>query len=275
MSYQLCAADLGEAPDVAAPGMLPNAPGVQLQKKVNGAGLFCISSFALPHIQVSDFYWRSEDDVVLHDHTYSNTIDINFQLQGYLHSEFNSIGILPMKTGCHNMIHAMDKNTHQVARGTDLRMFHLSLSKDFFREMIGCDNAWSDTMLAKLDKGQPFRAVEGVRSVTPAMLQLIQSVQNNSWQGSIRFLQLQSKIYELLALQLEQFTTSAKKKTDFSKADEEKLYLVKQYLQQHFLEELSLTKLCQVAMLNEFKLKKGFKQLFGTTVFGYVKILQM
>lgn len=32
---------------------------------------------------------------------------------------------------------------------------------------------------------------------------------------------------------------------------------------------------CRVAALNEFKLKKGCKQVFGTTVFGYVKTPQM
>jgi len=62
---------------------------------------------------------------------------------------------------------------------------------------------------------------------------------------------------------------------DFKKEEEEKLNLIRSYLHQHFLEELSLAKLCRVAALNEFKLKKGFKQLFGTTVFGYVKALQM
>ncbi len=76
-------------------------------------------------------------------------------------------------------------------------------------------------------------------------------------------------------MQLEQFKTVHERRTDFNKGDAEKLHLVRGYLHQHFLEELSLAQLCRVAALNEFKLKKGFKQLFGTTVFGYVKTLQM
>jgi AraC family transcriptional activator of pyochelin receptor len=44
-----------------------------------------------------------------------------------------------------------------------------------------------------------------------------------------------------------------------------------------FLPPPSLTKLADVAGTNTFKLKNGFKELFGTTVFGYlneVKLVQ-
>lgn len=41
------------------------------------------------------------------------------------------------------------------------------------------------------------------------------------------------------------------------------------------MEDLTLTGLCRVGMLNEFKLKKGFKALFGTSVIQYAKTLRM
>ena len=59
-------------------------------------------------------------------------------------------------------------------------------------------------------------------------------------------------------------------------ADIQRLQQVKSFLQEHYLEpELSLDLLCRRFMLNEFKLKKGFKQLFGYTVFGYVQEMRM
>lgn len=59
-------------------------------------------------------------------------------------------------------------------------------------------------------------------------------------------------------------------------ADVQRLQQVKSFLQEHYLEpELSLDLLCRRFGLNEFKLKKGFKQLFGNTVFGYVQEMRM
>ncbi|MRG47823.1 helix-turn-helix domain-containing protein [Chitinophaga sp. SYP-B3965] len=59
-------------------------------------------------------------------------------------------------------------------------------------------------------------------------------------------------------------------------ADAKRLQQVKSFLQEHYLDPvLSLGLLCRRFGLNEFKLKRGFKQLFGYTVFGYVQEMRM
>lgn len=59
-------------------------------------------------------------------------------------------------------------------------------------------------------------------------------------------------------------------------ADEIRLHQVREFLRMEYLSpELSLDMLSRKFGLNEFKLKKGFKQLFGTTVFGFVQELKM
>lgn len=59
-------------------------------------------------------------------------------------------------------------------------------------------------------------------------------------------------------------------------ADVQRLQQVKSFLQEQYLApELSLDLLCRRFGLNEFKLKRGFKQLFGYTVFGYVQEMRM
>ena len=58
-------------------------------------------------------------------------------------------------------------------------------------------------------------------------------------------------------------------------ADAEKLVWLKDWLDLHFLEELSLAKISRLCLLNEFKLKKGFKACFSTTIKSYVTQLTM
>jgi AraC-like DNA-binding protein len=56
-----------------------------------------------------------------------------------------------------------------------------------------------------------------------------------------------------------------------SRPDVETLRSVARHLEEHLAEEHSLGDLCRRFFINEFKLKKGFKALFGTTVFGYLR----
>jgi len=48
------------------------------------------------------------------------------------------------------------------------------------------------------------------------------------------------------------------------------LHAVRAFLDTHYAEPPSLRALARLFGTNDFKLKKGFRALFGTTVFGYV-----
>ena len=274
MAYYLSVDNLADIIDLSVMQQKPGSPTIHICKRVQGLGTFNTTSTMLPNIHILDMQCQTEQDLVLENDMMGDTVDINFHLQGNLDSQFRHLGRLEMRIGRHNLLFSPDVSRHEMGGGQQLSMFHISLQQSFFSEMIGCEDAWSEQMQNKLLRQEAFKALDHQPVVTPIMQQLIHSIQNHRWQGSIRMLQLQSKMYELLALQLEQFKMG-KTTPGLSVADIEKLENVKRYLQLHFLEELSLTGLCRVAMLNEFKLKKGFKQLFGTTIFGYVKTLQM
>jgi AraC family transcriptional regulator, transcriptional activator of the genes for pyochelin and ferripyochelin receptors len=59
------------------------------------------------------------------------------------------------------------------------------------------------------------------------------------------------------------------KKSLTNRRDVECLYQVKDLLLADFEQKLSLKELSRKAGVNEFKLKKGFKYLFGDSVFAY------
>ncbi len=60
-----------------------------------------------------------------------------------------------------------------------------------------------------------------------------------------------------------------------SPTDVEKVYAVKEMIEKDMLADFSLIGLARSVGFNDFKLKKGFKDLFGTTVFGYLRRLRM
>ena len=60
-----------------------------------------------------------------------------------------------------------------------------------------------------------------------------------------------------------------------NKSERDAFYSLRDYLNESFDQDHSLRSLSKQFGLNEFKLKKGFKDLFGFTVFGYIQLLKM
>jgi AraC-like DNA-binding protein len=77
---------------------------------------------------------------------------------------------------------------------------------------------------------------------------------------------------ELLVLQAEAYNSFQKRGRDYLKTeyDKERIIYAREYLIQHLDLPPSLTDLARVAGINEYKLKRGFKEMFGNTVFGYL-----
>ena len=92
---------------------------------------------------------------------------------------------------------------------------------------------------------------------------------NSTYQDTIGDLYRESRLLELLHLtvgKLHDITDT--QNTNLNRLDITALQLAKDILLQDITNPPSLKKLANLAGINEFKLKKGFKRLFGQTVYG-------
>jgi AraC family transcriptional activator of pyochelin receptor len=117
---------------------------------------------------------------------------------------------------------------------------------------------------------------QSVGRITPAMQTALQQILDCPYQGAMKRLYLESKVLELLALQLYQWTEyPTHSSTQFSRSlcpDEiERLHHAREILLQNLDRPLPLLELARRVGLNDYKLKQGFRQVFGTTVFGYLQ----
>ncbi|MEM9806998.1 MAG: AraC family transcriptional regulator [Cyanobacteria bacterium P01_D01_bin.56] len=109
--------------------------------------------------------------------------------------------------------------------------------------------------------------------ISPAANVILHQLLNCPYQDTIRQLYLEGKVLELMALQAHQFTEETKliPMTRRLKPDDiERIHNAKQILLNNLINPPSLTDLARQASINDFKLKQGFRQVFGTTVFGYL-----
>jgi AraC family transcriptional activator of pyochelin receptor len=105
-----------------------------------------------------------------------------------------------------------------------------------------------------------------------AMQQCITAITHYKGNEDTKSLYLYSRVIELLWLQQENYLRSQKPQIVYVKTeyDKERIIFARDYLITHMDSPPTLIELAAIAGLNEFKLKKGFKELFDQTVFGYL-----
>ncbi|MEH1844260.1 MAG: AraC family transcriptional regulator [Nostoc sp.] len=123
---------------------------------------------------------------------------------------------------------------------------------------------------------QPFHQPLGV--TTPAMQLVLKQILQCPFLETLRQMYLEAKVLELLVLQIAQWGENHQvlQRSLHFRADEiECLHHAKAILNQTLDNPPSLLNLAKEIGLNDFKLKRGFREVFGTTVLGYVQFLRL
>ena len=114
------------------------------------------------------------------------------------------------------------------------------------------------------------------QALTPELRIVAHQVLNCSLEGSARRLFMESKALEILALQLGTLSSPhSRERRVQSKEELQRLEEARTILDREFADPPSLLMLARRVGLNDFKLKNGFRELYHTTVFGYVRMLKM
>jgi AraC family transcriptional regulator, transcriptional activator of the genes for pyochelin and ferripyochelin receptors len=111
-------------------------------------------------------------------------------------------------------------------------------------------------------------------TITAKMRVILYQILQCPYQGAIKQMYLEGKVLELAALQFTQFAEddSTYQHSLHLKLDEiDRLYQARDILINQLDHPPSILSLARQVGLNDFKLKQGFNQIFGTTVFGYLR----
>lgn len=105
--------------------------------------------------------------------------------------------------------------------------------------------------------------------ITPAQQSLLQQLFQAPYQGITRHFYLEAKVLELLALHFDQMLTAPSTR-QLPANEVDRIYHAQTILNQNMSHPPSVSELARQVQLNERKLKEGFRQVFDTTVFGYL-----
>ncbi|MEM1169669.1 MAG: AraC family transcriptional regulator [Cyanobacteria bacterium P01_H01_bin.35] len=174
------------------------------------------------------------------------------------------------------------KEVEEIQSGVILDRIRIIVEPELFRNF---SNSQLDLIPSELkalianDSRQIFHL--NVGAITPAMQQALHQIIGCSYQGMARQIYLESKALELISLQLTQLIQSQSEIISSSSSgclqpdDLGRIHLAKSILEANLENPPSLMELAREVQLNDYKLKRGFKEVFGTTTFGYLQKIRM
>jgi len=215
-------------------------------------------------LDIADYTLR--DAVVTTSSEYEHPLEYTFCLPpGHTHTEAERYGL--WGSGL-----SPDKNCHKPA---NQRIAWMSVHLD---PAVFCD--W--LQLSDDELPAPWRELvrpadqhyyERFGTPLASMQMVLQQIWHCPYQGLTRRLYLESKVWELMSLVLNEFDSNAATAVTSQTLrpdDIERIHQASEILQTRLDQPPSLIELAHLIGINDHKLKLGFREVFGTTVFGYL-----
>lgn len=206
------------------------------------------------------------------------TVEMKFELSGNsLTTEGEKNQMCEFFSNQHNIffVNGFD-GTLALQNNQDMKVFEINLSPEFFLKNLPNHDEKFIVFRKNIEKGQTSLLSPYNYKITPAMHFIIREIISCQKEGLFKRLFLEAKVCELLLLQLEQMSESNPlDNQSLKRTDIEKILHVKERIENSLSTYRSLKDLAKEVGTNEFTLKKGFKEVFGTTVFGYWNQLKM
>ncbi len=204
---------------------------------------------------------------------------MQFELDGhscYTSADPSSLDV-SIRQGCHNLFFFPEVNGRLYYPPCHRYTVEVILALDYISRLFNHNLQALGRLGASICRNQPVKCYPESLPITPAMRIALYDLIHCRLSGPFRKIYLEAKILELLTLQMDQgeLTAPAQKSEQMGRKDVEKLFYVRDLLTQNPQQPFSLHEISEMAGLNDFKLKKGFKQLFHTTVFGYLTDIRM
>jgi len=209
---------------------------------------------------------------------YSNCYQMVFVLKGTLslHDRRFNTTIGEISTQQHNFCRLSTKSVKLVMSEHDDEIVCINISEEFLSRYLTEEHP----LKKHFSNQKPFRTMiltNRSMYITPEMSAILQRIDHSSSGKLCNQLLLESKVIELMALQISQYEELERIQitTPLKKEELERMQQAREILIGHTGEQLSLRTLAHLVGTNEYNLKRDFKTVFGTTVYRYLSQYKM
>jgi len=179
--------------------------------------------------------------------------------------------------GHHNIIYSRDFDMVVHNRTLELETFGVQFPREVFLRFTQNSNDVLQRFAEKIINGESALLSDQWGAVDPAIQLVVDQVVHHRYSGDLEKLFLLSKSIEILVLCAESCHRAAQLETSGTDtgiiktaADKERIIAARDLVNERVDRPPSLSEIARLVGLNEYKLKRGFKETFQTTVFGYL-----
>lgn len=203
----------------------------------------------------------------------TDLVRLHFGLKGnyeftykQLNKKFDLIG------GHHNIIYSDGFEIEIKNKTFEIETFGIQFPKELFVDLTQNANDQIKRFSENILLGKSDILSQNWGAIDFSIEQVIRQIINCNYSTEIKKIFLLSKSIELLVLSAESYSHSENKKEIFVKnrSDKEKIIAARDFINENLTCPPNLNQIAKTIGLNEYKLKRGFKEVFNNTVFGYL-----
>lgn len=166
-------------------------------------------------------------------------------------------------------------NAHEVKEGIDFMYFLIVLSKDYYFNLIDRHSILHEDFVREIERGSYTAFTSEEFFVTLEMRRVIDDIVHCQQEGELKRIHTEARLLELLMYQLEQLGGNGQEQELIKGDDIYKLEQAREILNGRYTAPPTQKELSREVGLNEFKLRRGFKEYFGITVYDFITRLRM
>lgn len=229
----------------------------------------CIHKIECGKIEIVRYDLSLAEHHLLHFKITEHQVVMVFDVEGSITITMDSLAPITIHSGMHNIAYCNPmEGAVRLSKGK-IDLFYVVLPLSLFKQYFPRDEEAFEAFDQKMNAGLFSVLRDGHGVLNHDIYKVIEAICRCDQQKNLKKIFIQAKIIELLSLQLNQMCTICCSTCMMRKETIDRMYEVRDFLQQNLNGNYTLKYLAKMVGTNDFTLKKEFKELFGTTVFGF------
>lgn len=200
-------------------------------------------------------------------------VRFHFGLKGNYSFTYRQLGqTFDLIGGHHNIMYSKEFDMVVYNRTLEIETFGIQFPKELFISYTQNATDLLKRFSEHILSGQSAMLSEHWGAIDVPIQQVLQQIIHCPYHEDLKKLFLLSKTIELLVLCAEAYNRAQSRPETVlkSKTDKEKIIAVRDLINERVHHPPNLSEIAKTVGLNEYKLKRGFKEEFNNTIFGYL-----
>lgn len=203
------------------------------------------------------------------------TLELRVSLSAPILGKWDNIEEPKLNARFYNIYYAPFVSTRAIFEPLSYESFDIHFELDLLKS-CGIEHRLLDKFISRVTAGRPTTLFAHQTPCSTALLNLIFSLRHLNYPKCLQLQIFDLKMKEILLLALEPLLRiDIKQEYHVTAKEREMLYAAKEIIEQNIYEYPGNDVICKKTGLNEYKLKKGFKAVFGQKPYDYHLILKI